>query len=254
MITQTINLNMVPGAVCPVIHVNQYDNDSGALIFKLYNNGSAFSITSGSAVVINGTKPDGYGFSYSASYSGNTVTANVTQQMTAVSGEVKCELRITKGTNTVGTQNFTLMVEPAALDENTVVSDSDIPAIAAAADYAAQAAAVVSSLNWGTATLTVGANVTDNYSVVKYIEALKLCVCSFSLSFTNTTYDSGSVVVSGLPKPGANVFGTLGFGTSSTSTMRVRVDTNGQLVMHGSMTPLAQIYNGQFAYSYTTLT
>lgn len=140
MITQTINLNMVPGSVYPVIHVNQYDNDSGALKFNLYTGSTAFSIPSSSAIVINGTKPDGYGFSYTATYSGNVVTANVTQQMTAVAGEVKCELRITKSSNVVGTQNFTLMVEPAALDDNTIISNSDIPAIAAAADYAAQAA------------------------------------------------------------------------------------------------------------------
>ena len=66
MITQTINLNMVPGSVYPVIHVSQYDNDSGALKFNLFN-GSAFSVPAGSAVVINGTKPDGYGFSYGLS-------------------------------------------------------------------------------------------------------------------------------------------------------------------------------------------
>jgi len=144
MITQTINLNMVPGSVYPVIHVSQYDNDSGALKFNLFN-GSAFSVPAGSAVVINGTKPDGYGFSYSATYSGNVVTANVTQQMTAVAGEVKCELRITKNSDIIGTQNFTLMVEPAALDNNTVISDSDIPAIAAAADYAASASSSASA-------------------------------------------------------------------------------------------------------------
>ena len=142
MITQTINLNMIPGAVYPVIHVSQYDNDSGALVFNLYNgDGTVFTIPASSAVVINGTKPDGYGFSYSATYSGSVVTADVTQQMTAVAGEVKCELRITNSSDVVGTQNFTLMVEEAALDDNTVVSDSDIPAIAAAADYAAAAAA-----------------------------------------------------------------------------------------------------------------
>ena len=139
MITQTINLNMVPGAVCPVIHVNQYDNDSGALRFNLFQ-GSAFQIPSGSSVVINGTKPDGYGFSYSASFSGNVVTADLTQQMTAVAGEVKCELRITKDSDVIGTQNFTLMVEPAALDDSTIISDSDIPAIANAEQYAAEAA------------------------------------------------------------------------------------------------------------------
>lgn len=155
MVTQTINLNMVPGSVYPVVHVNQFDNDAGALIFKLYN-GEAFSIPSSSAVVINGTKPDGYGFTYSASYSGNTVTADVTEQMTAVAGEVKCELRITKGTDVVGTQNFTLMVEPAALDSGTVVSDSDIPAIAAASTYASEAASAAAIVQ-AASSLTNGA-------------------------------------------------------------------------------------------------
>ena len=141
MVTQTINLSMVPGAVNPVIHVSQYDSDEDALVFNLYA-GAAFVLPVGSAAVINGTKPDGYGFTYNAtSQSGNTVTFDVTQQMTAVVGEVRCELRISDSDNVVGTQNFTLMVEQAALDQNTVISDSDIPAIAAAADYAVAAAA-----------------------------------------------------------------------------------------------------------------
>jgi len=140
MVQQTINLSMVPGAVNPVIHVSQYDSDEDALVFNLYA-GAAFELPVGSAAVINGTKPDGYGFTYNAtSQSGNTVTFDVTQQMTAVAGEVRCELRVSDGDNVVGTQNFTLMVEQAALDQNTVISDSDIPAIAAAADYAVEAA------------------------------------------------------------------------------------------------------------------
>lgn len=160
MVTQTINLNMVPGSVYPVVHVNQFDNDAGALIFKLYN-GAAFSIPSSSAVVINGTKPDGYGFTYPATYSGNTVTADLTEQMTAVVGEVKCELRITKGTNVVGTQDFILLVEPAALDENTVISDSDIPAISAASTYASEAAASAAD---AATTLASAVKYTDIYN------------------------------------------------------------------------------------------
>lgn len=165
MITQTINLSMVPGVVCPAIHVSQYDNDSGELIFNLYTASGAFSIPGSSAVVINGTKPDGYGFSYSATYSGNVVTADLTQQMTAVVGEVKCELRITKGSDVIGTQNFTLVVEPAALDNNTVISDSDIPAIAAAADYAAEAA---SSAADAASTLASAVKYTDIYNGLDY--------------------------------------------------------------------------------------
>ena len=172
MITQTINLSMVPGVVCPAIHVSQYDNDSGELIFNLYTASGAFSIPGSSAVVINGTKPDGYGFSYSATYSGNVVTADLTQQMTAVVGEVKCELRITKGSDVIGTQNFTLVVEPAALDNNTVISDSDIPAIAAAADAAASAASSASqsaeSAAQAASTLTTAVKYSDIYNGLDY--------------------------------------------------------------------------------------
>lgn len=159
MVTQTINLNMVPGSVCPVIHVSQYDNDEDALVFNLYQGSTPF--TAGTTAIIEGTKPDGYGFTYAASYSDNTVTADLTQQMTAVSGEVRCELRISDSDNVVGTQNFILMVEPAALDDNTVVSDSDIPAIAAAADYAAEAAASAAD---AATTLASAVKYTDIYN------------------------------------------------------------------------------------------
>lgn len=140
MITQTIDLNLVPGSVCPVIHLNQYDKYTNGLVFNLYQD-SVFNVPNGAAVTLRGTKPDGYGFDYSAaSASGNVCTFDVTEQMTAVDGAVPCELRVTQGTKVIGTQNFTLMIEKAPLNNDTVISDSDIPAIAAAADYADEAA------------------------------------------------------------------------------------------------------------------
>lgn len=140
MITQTIDLCMIPGSTNPVIHVNQYDAYPGGLIFNLYEE-SAFEIPAGAAVTINGTKPDKHGFSYTASYSGNVVTAALEQQMTAVAGNVECELRVSLGSEIIGTQNFTLCVEEAALNNETIISDSDMPAIANAQRYASEAAA-----------------------------------------------------------------------------------------------------------------
>lgn len=140
MITQTIDLCMIPGSTNPVIHVNQYDAYPGGLIFNLYEE-SAFEIPAGAAVTINGTKPDNYGFSYTATYSGNVVTADLEQQMTAVAGNVECELRVSLGSEIIGTQNFTLCVEEAALNNETIISDSDMPAIANAQRYASEAAA-----------------------------------------------------------------------------------------------------------------
>lgn len=135
MTTQTIYLNMIPGSVPPVIHVSQYDTDENALVFNLHMGSVPF--TAGSTATIEGTKPDKTGFTYAASYSDNTVTADLTEQMTAVSGAVMCEVRITDGANTVGTQNFILMVEPAALADDIVISDTDIPLLQQAIDAAA---------------------------------------------------------------------------------------------------------------------
>lgn len=145
MTTQTIRLNMIPGGVMPVVYASQYDNQTNALIFELYNGDEPFDVPSGAAVLINGTKPpvDGQltGFSYSAaSISGNRVVCNVTQQMTAVPGNVLCELRIRTATQIIGSVNFVLKVERSALNDDTVLSETQIPLIEQAIDIAANLA------------------------------------------------------------------------------------------------------------------
>ena len=142
MTTQTIKLNLIPGGVMPVVYASQYDNQTNAVIFELYNGDLPFPVPSGAAVLINGTKPatDGQvtGFSYSAaSISGNVVTCNVTTQMTAVAGDVLCELRIRTATQIIGSINFILRVERAALNDDTVLSETDIPLIEQAIEIAA---------------------------------------------------------------------------------------------------------------------
>ena len=142
MITKTTYLDMTPGGVPPVIHVSQYDADEDALVFNLYVDSTPF--TAGTTATIEGTKPDMTGFTYAASYSDNVVTADLTEQMTAVAGAVVCEVRITDGSNVVGTQNFVLSVEPAALSDGTVISDTDIPLLQQAIDAAATAVTAAS--------------------------------------------------------------------------------------------------------------
>lgn len=141
MYTQDVNLNVVPVGVRPVIHCSQYDNNLQAIKFTLYKNNVAFSIPSGAAVLINGYKPDNTGFSYAATaISGNTATFTVTQQMTAVAGEVLCELRVRTSDQIIGTLNFILKVEEAPLQDDTILSETDIPLIEQAVDIAANLA------------------------------------------------------------------------------------------------------------------
>ena len=141
MYTQDVNLNVVPVGVRPVIHCSQYDNNLQAIRFALYKNNTAFSIPSGAAVLINGYKPDNTGFSYAATaISSNTATFTVTQQMTAIAGDVLCELRVRTESQIIGTLNFVLRVEPAPLTDDTILSETDIPLIEQAVDIAANLA------------------------------------------------------------------------------------------------------------------
>lgn len=129
---QTIKLNLIPGSVLPVINVSQYDVGRHFAL-QVYEGATAYDLT-GKDIQIRGTKPDGNGFAYDStdgaiSVSTNTVTVTTLQQMTAVGGQTMCELRITSGSDILGTINFILMVEPSALSDDTPISDTDIPAI-----------------------------------------------------------------------------------------------------------------------------
>lgn len=128
MTSQTINLNLIPGGAEPVLNVSQYDKGQ-TWTFNIYAGGQAFSIPSGSSVTIQGTKPDKKGFQYSCAYSGSVVTAIEQLQMTAVPGKVPTEIVITKGNETIGSANFILMVERAALDDETDISSSELPVL-----------------------------------------------------------------------------------------------------------------------------
>lgn len=141
MYTQNTNLSVIPSGVRPVVPCSQYDNQLTAIRFNLYKEGTPFQIPSGAAVIINGHKPDNTAFSYAASaISGNVATFGVTQQMTAVAGDVLCELRVRTQSEIIGTLNFILRVEPAPLQDDTVLSETDIPLIEQAVDIAANLA------------------------------------------------------------------------------------------------------------------
>ena len=95
MTKQTVNVNIIAGSAKPVVHVSQYDHDAGALVFNIYDGDTEFSIPPDATIIMQGTKPDKQFFLYQCDgFSGNTVTCSVHDQMTAVAGNVECELRI----------------------------------------------------------------------------------------------------------------------------------------------------------------
>lgn len=138
MITQQkINLNLVPGGVLPIVNVSQFDVQTNGVEFTLYAGDTLFTLPNGAGVTVNGKKPDSTGFTYSASYaSGSIVRINITKQMCAVAGDAMCELRISVGSQDIGSANFILRVERSPMDD-AVISETVLPLIEQAAEIAA---------------------------------------------------------------------------------------------------------------------
>ncbi|MBQ7563922.1 MAG: bacterial Ig-like domain-containing protein [Lachnospiraceae bacterium] len=125
-IIQEFDLNMIPDSAPVVIHADQYDKGTGRFRINLYNGNTAYTPSS-ATVKIQGTKPDKKGFSYSASISGNVVTANLTEQMTAVPGRVRVNIVVTEGSNRTGTFIFWLDVQATGLSNDVDVSETVLP-------------------------------------------------------------------------------------------------------------------------------
>lgn len=127
MITQTYNIDLVPNGKPLIVNVSQYDKLSRTLEFNVYSSGVLFKIPSGIAAVIQGTKPDGTGFSYNMTVSGSKVSMDIEQQMTVFDGDVHCEILLTKNAEQLGSANFILRVEKAAISDETIISETDMP-------------------------------------------------------------------------------------------------------------------------------
>lgn len=126
---QNIDLDLVPGGVLPVLHASQYDS-AYDVHFTIYKDGQPFNIPSDVGIRLEETKLDGNGFTVGATKSPNYTGQCyiwMQEQMTAIPGDQICELVLTNtGGDRIGTINFILRVEPAALKDGTVISDSQI--------------------------------------------------------------------------------------------------------------------------------
>lgn len=143
---QKANLNLIPGKVRPVINVSQYD-EGRQFQLALFIGPDVMDLT-GKTVTIEVGKADGNGCAYGATdevngvpvvaVTDNVVTITTPIQMTACAGDNMAELKVAFSGNKIGTLNFILNCEPAALDPDTPVSETDIPAIESAGWAAVQ--------------------------------------------------------------------------------------------------------------------
>lgn len=189
MITQTLQLNLVPKGISPRLYVTQYDYDSRELTFEIYNGSNRFTLTSGTTAKIQGTKPDRHGFSYNAEVdtTNNVITADITQQMTAVDGDVVVEIVLIKNNKRIGTLNFVMVVQPAGLNDDTDTSDSDLPdIIAEATEQMLTAEAYAKGTRNGTAVTSGQTGYHDNSKYYKEQAATQASNASTSATNANT--------------------------------------------------------------------
>lgn len=142
MTTQSFNLDIIPQGVAPQVYVSQYDKGQTWLI-SLFVDNLPFNIPSGASVTIQGSKPDSTGFQYACTFSGNVVTAIEEQQMTVLAGKIPCEIVVALGGAKIASLNFCLNVEPAALRDDTQISETDLPLIEEAAEAVEQIPALI---------------------------------------------------------------------------------------------------------------
>ena len=161
MITITTDIDIVSRGVMPVLHLSQYDSDF-TLVFNIYASEGNFSMPSGTTAEIRGTKTDGNGYDAAGTVSGTTVTITGDEQLTAVAGNNIFEIALYYNSKRLNTINFVLAVERAALDADTITSESvlrELDAIVEGAEVATEAAAeAVAAAETATAAVNGKAN------------------------------------------------------------------------------------------------
>lgn len=127
MVEQTYRVDMIPNGVPLVVHVSQYDTEARTLIFELYKGDVAYEVPAGAVASIAGTKPDKTAFIYPMEIDGNVVSIDLKQQMAIVAGDVLAEIQITNSNGKIGSANFVIRVERGPIDEDSVISETDLP-------------------------------------------------------------------------------------------------------------------------------
>lgn len=138
MIKYKRKVSIIAGESPSPIRLGQYDSDV-VIELEIYATEGILEIDTETAVSLKGTKPDGNGISVDGELTVNKdkrtstvtyiATFEVIPQMTAVAGESKYKLSLTKDGKELNTGSFTIVVDRAAMDKDTLPSESVIKEI-----------------------------------------------------------------------------------------------------------------------------
>lgn len=162
--SQSLNVNVVPGNFPSAFHLSQYDVGR-ELVCKLVDQNGAYSIPAGATVKLVGTKPSGFGFTLTGTVSGNTVTFATTATVTAEFGRIPCEVRVEKSGDILGTTNIILDIEISPHQEGVTDGDAQtvINELTVLVERVETAAASVLDMQVVAETLAAGSDATYSY-------------------------------------------------------------------------------------------
>lgn len=127
---ETIKLDLIPRGILPVCYVSQFDV-SRKIGISIMENGNPFNLQADDVVEFNERKPDGNLVTcfLTAVASSPSVTLETSEQMTACPGINKCQLKITRNEQVLGTINFMMIVEDDPTNRG-IESHSEIKTLA----------------------------------------------------------------------------------------------------------------------------
>ena len=209
MINQNYVLDMVPGGMPVRVPVSQYDDASRDIVFSLIHSGVAFPVPAGADVTCDGTKPDKKAVMVPCAFDGSEVTVTVTEQMAAVAGESPFQITIRSGGAVIGSANFILAVEKGPISDDSIISDSDMSAIAKhandairSAQEAAQSASDAAAAKNDVLSLIEGASDDVNTAISNANEAKTALETTITNAGTANTTLNASISDAGTTKSG----------------------------------------------------
>lgn len=138
MIKYKRKVSIIAGESPSPIRLSQYDSDV-VIELEIYATEGILEIDPETAVSLKGTKPDGNGISVDGELTVNKdkrtstvtyiATFEVIPQMTAVAGESKYKLSLTKDGKELNTGSFAIVIDRAEMDKDTLPSESVIKEI-----------------------------------------------------------------------------------------------------------------------------
>ena len=122
---EIIKLNIIPNGITPICHASQFDIKRKIGV-ALFDNMDPYNLSGEETVSLSVRKPDKTIITKTLEIeSGNYLEFETTEQMCAIAGENKCEIKISYDDMTIGSLNFIMQVERDPLFKG-IQSESEI--------------------------------------------------------------------------------------------------------------------------------